>query len=107
LSIVDEYLEHARILIFNNNNDPIVYISSADWMVRNLDHRVEVACPINDPSIKEELMTIFALQSQENVKGRILDNEQQNLYVQKSEDAPEMRSQVEIYHYLRGKIYKD
>jgi len=107
LSIVDEYLEHARILIFNNNNDPIVYISSADWMVRNLDHRVEVACPINDPSIKEELMTIFALQSQENVKGRILDNEQQNLYVQKSEDAAEMRSQVEIYHYLRGKIYKD
>jgi polyphosphate kinase len=107
ISIVDEYLEHARILIFNNNNEPIVYISSADWMVRNLDHRVEVACPINDPSIKEELITIFSLQSQENVKGRILDNEQLNVYVEKAEDTPVMRSQIEIYHYLRSKIYRD
>lgn len=107
ISVIDEYLEHARIFIFNNNNEPIVYISSADWMVRNLDHRVEVACPINDPSIKEELMTIFSLQSQENVKGRILDNEQLNLYVEKAEDTPVMRSQIEIYHYLRSKIYRD
>ena len=107
ISIIDEYLEHARILIFNNNNEPLIYISSADWMVRNLDHRVEVACPINDPSIKEELMTIFSLQSQENVKGRILDNEQLNLYVEKAEDTPVMRSQIEIYHYLRSKIYRD
>jgi polyphosphate kinase len=76
-------------------------------MVRNLDHRVEVACPINDPSIKEELITIFSLQSQENVKGRILDNEQLNLYVEKAEDTPVMRSQIEIYHYLRSKIYRD
>ena len=107
ISVIDEYLEHARIFIFNNNNEPIVYISSADWMVRNLDHRVEVACPINDPSIKEELMTIFSLQSQENVKGRILDNEQLNLYIEKAEDTPVMRSQIEIYHYLRSKIYRD
>jgi polyphosphate kinase len=107
ISVIDEYLEHARIFIFNNNNEPIVYISSADWMVRNLDHRVEVACPINDPSIKEELMTIFSLQSQENVKGRILDNEQLNVYVEKAEDTPVMRSQIEIYHYLRSKIYRD
>ena len=107
ISVIDEYLEHARIFIFNNNNEPLIYISSADWMVRNLDHRVEVACPINDPSIKEELMTIFSLQSQENVKGRILDNEQLNLYVEKAEDTPVMRSQIEIYHYLRSKIYRD
>ena len=76
-------------------------------MVRNLDHRVEVACPIFDPSIKDELITIFKLQSQENVKARILNNEQQNLYVPKNEDTPEMRSQTEIYHYLRAKIYED
>lgn len=107
ISIVDEYLEHARVLIFKNGNDPLVYISSADWMVRNLDHRVEVACPIFDPSIKDELITIFKLQSKENVKARILNNEQQNLYVPKNEDTPEMRSQTEIYHYLRAKIYED
>lgn len=105
ISIVDKYLEHARLFIFSNNDDPQVYISSADWMVRNLDHRVEVACPIFDNEIKEELMTIYQLQIQENVKGRILDNEQHNFYVEKTENEAEMRSQIEIYHYLRGKNY--
>jgi len=105
ISIVDKYLEHARLFIFGNNADPLVYISSADWMVRNLDHRIEVACPIFDAGIKEELITIYQLQIKENVKGRILDNEQHNLYVNKSGNEPEMRSQIEIYHYLRGKNY--
>ncbi len=105
ISIVDKYLEHARLLIFNNANSPLVYISSADWMVRNLDHRVEVACPIYDEEIKDELITIFNLQIKENVKGRILDNDQLNGYVQRTEDESEMRSQIEIYHYLSSKTY--
>ena len=83
----------------------MVYISSADWMVRNLDHRIEVACPIFDKSIQEELTTILKLQMQENVKGRILDNDQTNKYVVSDENTPEMRSQIEIYHYLSGKKY--
>lgn len=105
ISIVDEYLEHARVFIFNNFNTPMVYISSADWMIRNLDHRIEVACPIFDNSIQEELTTILKLQMQENVKGRILDNDQANNYVISEENTPEMRSQIEIYHYLSGKKY--
>jgi polyphosphate kinase len=105
ISIVDKYLEHARLMIFHNSNNPLVFISSADWMVRNLDHRVEVACPIYDEEIKEELITIFNLQIKENVKGRILDNEQLNAYVNKSEEELEMRSQIEIYHYLSSKTY--
>lgn len=107
ISIVDKFLEHSRVMIFNNGNDPQVFISSADWMVRNLDHRIEVACPIFNEEIKDELITIFNLQIQENVKGRILDNEQCNHYVEKGENQAEMRSQIEIYHYLRGKKYND
>ena len=106
ISIIDEYLEHARVLVFGNSKDPQVFISSADWMIRNLDHRVEVACPIYNKEIKEELIEILKIQLAENVKGRILDNEQSNNYVQRKPDEPEVRSQVAIYEYLRNKTYK-
>lgn len=105
ISIVDEYLEHARLFIFSNNGDPKVFISSADWMVRNLDHRVEAACPIWDEHIKQELMDIAAIQLSENVKGRLLDNEQHNHYVPQHEHEPVVRSQVAIYDYLAAKQY--
>ena len=105
ISIIDEYLEHARVMIFNNLNSPMTYISSADWMVRNLDHRIEVACPIFDKSIQEELSTILNLQLSENVKGRVLDNDQINGYVENTDSSKEMRSQLEIYHYLSAKKY--
>ena len=105
VSIIDDYLEHARVFVFNNNKEPVVYISSADWMVRNLDHRVEVACPIYDKGIQEELINILNIQLAENVKGRILDNDQSNNYVQRKEDEPEVRSQEAIYKYLRNKHY--
>jgi len=74
-------------------------------MVRNLDHRVEVACPIYDKGIQEELINILNIQLAENVKGRILDNDQSNNYVQRKEDEPEVRSQEAIYKYLRDKHY--
>ncbi len=105
ISIIDEYLEHARIFIFNEGSKRKVYISSADWMVRNLDHRVEVACPIYDETIQQELADIMEIQLSENVKGRILDNEQSNAYIVRKENEPEVRSQVAIYHYLRQKTY--
>src|SRR5690606_2815402 len=59
ISVVDRFLEHPRIFIFANSGDPKMYISSADWMTRNLDFRVEVGCPIYDPEIKQELMETF------------------------------------------------
>jgi len=105
ISIIDEYLEHARVFVFNNGGDPKVFISSADWMVRNLDHRVEAACPIYDKEIQQELMDILNIQLAENVKGRILDNEQSNTYVPREEGVKEVRSQLAIYNYLRLKQY--
>ena len=78
---MDEYLEHARVWVFHNNGKEKVYISSADWMVRNLDHRVEATCPITDEVIKKELKNILNIQLSDNVKARWLDNELSNEYV--------------------------
>ena len=105
ISIIDEYLEHARVFVFHNGGDPKVYISSADWMVRNLDHRVEAACPVYDPQLRQEIQDILAIQLAENVKARILDNDQINTYVHRHEHEPEIRSQVAIYDYLVAKQY--
>jgi polyphosphate kinase len=106
ISIVDDYLEHARVFVFGNGKEPAVFISSADWMIRNLDHRIEAACPIYDKEIQQELIDILNIQLAENVKGRILDNEQSNNYVQRQEHKPEVRSQEAIYKYLHNKNYK-
>ncbi len=103
ISIVDEYLEHARVFIFHNGGTPTAFISSADWMIRNLDHRIEAATPIFDKEIIKELYDILHIQLSENVKGRILDNHQKNGYVERKEDEPEVRSQIEIYDYLLKK----
>ena len=107
ISIIDDYLEHARVFIFGNAGNTLVFISSADWMVRNLDHRIEVACPIYDKEIQKELTDIMEIQLAENVKGRILDNEQSNQYVQCPPAEPAVRSQLAIYKYLRNKKYVD
>lgn len=105
ISIVDHYLEHARVFLFENSGKRKVFISSADWMVRNLDHRIEAACPVKNEEIQQELIDILNLQLAENVKGRILDNEQRNCYVVRRESEPERRSQMAIYQYLREKKY--
>jgi len=98
ISIVDEYLEHARVWVFHNRGKEKVYISSADWMLRNLEHRVEVTCPIWNKEIKRELKDILNIQLQDNVKARILDNELRNEYVNTTKKK--IRSQVETYDYL-------
>jgi polyphosphate kinase len=100
ISIVDEYLEHARLLIFHNDGAEKVFISSADWMLRNLDHRVEVTCPVKDAGIKKVLIDLFDIQLHDNVKARILDNELSNKYVRKK-PSKRIRSQEEIYNYLQ------
>jgi polyphosphate kinase len=97
ISIVDRYLEHARIFIFCNNNEEKYYISSADWMTRNLDNRVEVASPIYDPVIQKEIRKIIDIQLNDNVKARIVDECQANIY-RKDANEEAIRSQFELYN---------
>ena len=101
ISIVDEYLEHARVWVFHNRGKEKVYISSADWMLRNLEHRVEVTCPVWNDALKQELKEILNIQLQDNVKARWLDNQLRNEYVQTTKKK--IRSQVETYNYLYKK----
>jgi polyphosphate kinase len=97
-SIVDRFLEHARVMVFHNNGKRDTYISSADWMVRNLDHRVEAACPIIEEKLKKELIGILGIQLRDNVKARVLDKDFTNNYV--NLPGKKVRSQAEIYGQL-------
>jgi polyphosphate kinase len=99
ISIIDEYLEHARVFIFHNEGKEKVYLSSADWMVRNLDHRVEATCPVLDESLRNELKNILDIQLSDNVKARWLDNELLNKY-KRDHSEKRIRAQIEIYNYL-------
>lgn len=98
ISIVDEYLEHARVWVFHNRGRERVFISSADWMKRNLEHRVEATCPVWHEALKQELKDILEIQLQDNVKARKQDNDLSNEYVRTS--RKKIRSQVETYNYL-------
>lgn len=100
-SIVDRFLEHTRLLVFGNGGDPEVFISSADWMERNLDHRVEVTCPIYSPAIKKLLIDILDNQLADNQKARIIDDQQKNLYVSRG-NKRKNRSQESTYKLLQS-----
>ncbi len=102
ISIVDKFLEHPRIFIFANEDNPKVYISSADWMTRNLDYRVEVGCPIYDKDIKQELIDTFEISWKDNVKARIFSEEQDNAY--RKSNGPKVRSQFAMYDYYLDKL---
>ncbi|CEN54515.1 polyphosphate kinase 1 [Capnocytophaga canis] len=97
ISIVDRFLEHPRLFIFGNNGNPKVYISSADFMTRNISHRVEVGCPIYDAAIKKELMDTFEIGWSDNVKARIISQKQDNAY--RRNDDLKVRSQVAMCDY--------
>ena len=99
-SIVDRYLEHPRVMIFHNNGDEKIYISSADWMTRNLDHRIEVGTPIFSKHLKKIIKDIIDIQFNDNVKARIIDEKQTNQYVPRPATQRAIRSQMEIYDYL-------
>jgi len=103
ISIVDEYLEHARVMVFNHGGKEKAFISSADWMTRNIDHRIEAACPILSKELIEEIKDILKIQLSDNIKARILDNTLANNYVN-PRNTKKVQSQVEIYNYLRKKI---
>jgi polyphosphate kinase len=93
-------LEHARVFIFNNGGDEKIYISSADWMSRNLDSRSEVAVPIFDADIRKQLKDIIAIQLSGNTKVRILDKRQENNYKRPQKGEKKVRVQDEVYNYL-------
>ncbi|MDR1673763.1 MAG: polyphosphate kinase 1 [Bacteroidales bacterium] len=99
VSIVGRYLEHARIFIFCGGGNELYYISSADWMARNLNARIEVAAPVYDVDIRKELKCIIETQLQDNVKARILDSKQDNRH--KRNDRPSLSSQNFLYEYYR------
>ena len=104
ISIVDNYLEHSRIYIFGNAGDPEVYISSADFMTRNLDGRVEVTCPIYDEKIKKELIDIFDIGWKGNVKARYQSEKLDNKYKVRKRNEPIFRAQFETYNYHLNKV---
>lgn len=101
ISIVDKFLEHPRLFIFGNNGNPKVYISSADWMTRNISFRVEVGCPIYDETIKQELIDTFEISWADNMKARVIDQAQDNHY--RPHTLPAQRSQVALYEYYQQK----
>ena len=101
ISIVDKFLEHPRLFIFGNGGTPKVYISSADWMTRNISFRVEVGCPIYDKTIQQELIDTFEISWADNVKTRIINKAQDNTY--RLHTTPALRSQVALYEYYQHK----
>jgi polyphosphate kinase len=99
IGIVDRFLEHSRFFIFHNNGNEHIYISSADLMPRNLDHRIEVTCPIFDKAIKCEILKVFEIKWNDNVKARIIDHSQSNKFVDNGKTKN--RSQLEVYNYIK------
>jgi polyphosphate kinase len=97
VSIIDKYLEHARVLYFENGGDPEIYIGSADLMQRNLQSRVEVTVPVQDKELKQVLIAVLETQLSDNVKARVLDSGMQNTMVKKSAGKKTVRSQ-ELLH---------
>ena len=97
ISVVDKFLEHPRVFIFGNDGKPSIYISSADWMTRNLDYRVEVGCPIYDEDIRQEILDTFDISWNDNVKGRVFSAKQDNAY--KKNSKAKVRSQFALYEY--------
>lgn len=103
-SILDRFLEHGRIYIFGNGGEEKMYIGSADWMTRNLTHRIEVVTPIVDHDNYKIIRDVIDIELSDNVKARIIDAEQKNEYV-KAGKKPEVRSQFEIYQYFKKLKY--
>ncbi len=104
ISIIDKFLEHTRLYIFSNNENPKIYISSADWMTRNIDTRVEVSCPIYDEDIKKELQDLYEISWKDNVKARVINEAQDNNY--RTNNKEKVRAQFATYDYYLKKLEK-
>ncbi len=104
ISVVDRYLEHPRVYHFTNGGTPKIYISSADFMTRNIENRVEVAAPINDKDLQRQITEVFDIIWNDNVKARRLNGPIQNAFI-KNDSAP-IRSQFEIFDYYKKEVEK-
>jgi polyphosphate kinase len=102
ISIVDKYLEHARVFIFGNGGEEKIYLSSADLMTRNLDHRLEVGFPVLDPGIRKEIRDIINIQLNDTTKARVIDGGNTNRY-RKDKGKISNQAQPDIYTYLKYK----
>ena len=100
VSIVDRYLEHARIFVFHSGGEEKIYLSSADWMTRNLSYRIETVFPVYDESLKSIIKDLISIQLSDNVKSRIIDKHGKNEYVADTGDIP-VQSQIETYYYFK------
>ncbi len=105
-SIIDRFLEHARVFIFANDGNEEIFISSADWMERNLDYRVEVSCAIYDEPIRKQIRDFMELQWKDNTKARIIDGTLENRYITRKKNEKVVRSQVDFYSVLEKDLKK-
>jgi polyphosphate kinase len=103
-SILDRYLEHSRVYVFDNGGKPKYYLSSADWMTRNLDYRVEVTTPVYDKQIQRELQDHIDILWKDNVKARLHGRSLENAYYRHA--GPRIRSQIDMYEYVRKQLMK-
>lgn len=101
ISILDRYLEHDRVYVFNNGGDKKVYLSSADWMTRNIDYRIEVAVEILDPTLKNRVLETLDILFSDTVKARVIDKESSNRYVSRG-NRRKVRAQNAIYDYIKA-----
>ncbi len=101
-SIVDRFLEHSRIFIFHNDGKKDIYLSSADWMTRNLSYRIETVFPIYDEDLRQEVLDFMDIQLRDNIKARVLDGELSDNYRENTSDIA-VRAQLEMYYYLKRK----
>lgn len=101
ISIVDRFLEHDRVYVFENGGDKKVFLSSADWMTRNIDYRIEVAAPLLDPRLKQRILDILDLLFNDTVKARYIDKELSNRYVPRG-NRRKLRGQLAIYEYIKS-----
>ena len=106
ISVVDKYLEHPRVYIFKNAGDKKVYISSADWMTRNIENRVEVGCPIYDKDLQKEILDTFNISWNDNIKARIVNQSPQNNRIKPHTRELKQRSQLLTYAYYENKLIK-
>lgn len=104
ISIVDRFLEHTRAFCFHNNGEPEYFISSADWMTRNLNRRVEVTAPIYDAKIQRQLRDHFEILWKDNTKSRIFDAKQSNRH--RMLPGPKIRAQIELHEYVKKQLLK-
>ena len=104
LSVVDKFLEHSRVIIFENAGEKKIYLSSADFMTRNIENRVEVACPVYDKELQQQILDTFELSWKDNTKARIVNQNPQNKMVKPKSGDKIQRSQWTTYDYYKNKL---